>query len=174
MNAICSPDPTARMPDWGGLMMAQNCLIPNGPPKLETVNVPPCKVNHPTSINHHEVIIHGPIKSIHTELRLPRNLGVSSCFLWLLRPIVWPLLLSLKGLSCQHPADITNTSSSKNLYIEPKATTVLSINRAWLTLTTGTKSPWSVCTATLTFTLWYLHGNKLTLVTLWDRQFWQQ
>uniref|UniRef100_A0A2P2MHY0 Uncharacterized protein MANES_04G141800 n=1 Tax=Rhizophora mucronata TaxID=61149 RepID=A0A2P2MHY0_RHIMU len=22
-------------------MMAQNCLIPNGPPKLDTVNVPP-------------------------------------------------------------------------------------------------------------------------------------
>lgn len=22
--------------------MAQNCLIPNGPPKFETVNVPPC------------------------------------------------------------------------------------------------------------------------------------
>lgn len=37
------PDPTARMPAWGGLMMAQNCLIPKGPPKFDTVNVPPCK-----------------------------------------------------------------------------------------------------------------------------------
>lgn len=31
------------MPDWGGLIMAQNCLIPKGPPKFDTVNVPPCK-----------------------------------------------------------------------------------------------------------------------------------
>lgn len=38
------PDPTAKMADWGGLMMAQNCLIPKGPPRFETVNVPPCKV----------------------------------------------------------------------------------------------------------------------------------
>jgi hypothetical protein len=45
------PDPTARMPDWGGLMMAQNCLIPKGPPKFDTVNVPPCKESKP-SIQH--------------------------------------------------------------------------------------------------------------------------
>lgn len=37
------PDPTAKIPDWGGLIMAQNCLMPNGPPKLDTVNVPPYK-----------------------------------------------------------------------------------------------------------------------------------
>lgn len=40
---VCIPDPTARMPDCGGLIMAQNCLIPNGPPKLDTVKVPPYK-----------------------------------------------------------------------------------------------------------------------------------
>ena len=37
------PDPTAKIPAWGGLIMAQNCLMPNGPPKFDTVNVPPCK-----------------------------------------------------------------------------------------------------------------------------------
>lgn len=37
------PDPTARIPDCGGLMIAQNCLMPKGPPRLDTVNVPPCK-----------------------------------------------------------------------------------------------------------------------------------
>lgn len=37
------PEPTARMPAWGGLMMAQNCLMPKGPPKFDTVNVPPCE-----------------------------------------------------------------------------------------------------------------------------------
>lgn len=37
------PEPTARMPDWGGLMMAQNCLMPKGPPKFDTVKVPPYK-----------------------------------------------------------------------------------------------------------------------------------
>lgn len=36
------PDPTAKIPACGGFMMAQNCLMPNGPPKLDTVNVPPC------------------------------------------------------------------------------------------------------------------------------------
>jgi hypothetical protein len=46
---IFSPDPTARMPDWGGLTMAQNCLTPNGPPKLDTVNVPPCSVYQPSN-----------------------------------------------------------------------------------------------------------------------------
>lgn len=43
MIYVCIPDPTARMPDCGGLIMAQNCLIPNGPPKLDTVKVPPYK-----------------------------------------------------------------------------------------------------------------------------------
>jgi hypothetical protein len=32
-------------------MMAQNCLIPKGPPKFDTVNVPPCKESKP-SIQH--------------------------------------------------------------------------------------------------------------------------
>ena len=40
------PDPTAKMPDWGGFIMAQNCLIPKGPPKFDTVKVPPCKAKH--------------------------------------------------------------------------------------------------------------------------------
>lgn len=42
MTKLFSQDPTARMPAWGGLMIAQNCLTPNGPPRLDTVNVPPC------------------------------------------------------------------------------------------------------------------------------------
>ena len=42
--------PTARMAACGGLMMAQNCLIPKGPPRLEIVNVPPCIVDEIKSI----------------------------------------------------------------------------------------------------------------------------
>lgn len=40
------PDPTARMADCGGLMIAQNCLMPKGPPKLLMVNVPPCEIKN--------------------------------------------------------------------------------------------------------------------------------
>ena len=33
--------PTARIQDWGGLMIAVKCEMSNMP-RLETVNVPPC------------------------------------------------------------------------------------------------------------------------------------
>ena len=36
----CSPAPTARMQPWGGLMTAENSLMPNMP-RLETEKVPP-------------------------------------------------------------------------------------------------------------------------------------
>lgn len=41
------PEPIAKIADCGGFTMAQNCLIPKGPPKFDTVKVPPCKTLHP-------------------------------------------------------------------------------------------------------------------------------
>lgn len=41
--------PTARIHTWGGLIMAEKFFTPNIP-KLEMVNVPPCKTNHGISI----------------------------------------------------------------------------------------------------------------------------
>lgn len=40
-EVLVLPDPTARMPDWGGLTIARNCSTPKGPPKFDMVNVPP-------------------------------------------------------------------------------------------------------------------------------------
>lgn len=38
-------------------MMAQNCLIPKGPPKFDTVNVPPYKKSKPSTQQHsHETV----------------------------------------------------------------------------------------------------------------------
>ena len=51
-------------------MMAQNCLIPKGPPKLETVNVPPCEEKNPACIypytldDHHTINYYLQHKSI--------------------------------------------------------------------------------------------------------------
>ena len=39
-TSFLSVPPTARIQDWGGLMTAVNCLIPNIP-RLEMVKVPP-------------------------------------------------------------------------------------------------------------------------------------
>ena len=58
-------------------MMAQNCLIPNGPPRLDTVNVPPCHDD--------EASFHMPNPSDH----LPTTRDVNeSCYSSLTRRIL--------------------------------------------------------------------------------------
>lgn len=98
------PEPTARMPDWGGLMIAQNCLMPKGPPKLETVNVPPWKRNKTKFVsNSHKTTVHWPTE---TEFQ-PRNLLVSSYSLLLFGPNSSPRQQFWIDLSCLHPANFT-------------------------------------------------------------------
>lgn len=80
----CSlPEPTARMHDWGGLTMAQNCLTPNGPPKFETVKVPPCMYDElEVHLQGHDTKYSLLTSGWKIMQELPQSLQVSGCYLW--------------------------------------------------------------------------------------------
>lgn len=94
------PDPTARMAAWGGFTTAQNCLIPKGPPKLDTVNVPPCQRNY------YQLSFFpkdGYNQGVCEWTLLPHNLLALSCSLLLSEPMTELLLQLWTDLSCLRP-----------------------------------------------------------------------
>lgn len=58
-------------------MMAQNCLTPKGPPRFDTVNVPPYKIIF-TELLGIKLLLLDPCNYI----LIPHNFLVSSCSLW--------------------------------------------------------------------------------------------
>ena len=63
--------------------MAQNCLTPNGPPKFETVKVPPCIYDYlEVHLKCHNTINQPSIGHLLEVTKLPHSLQVSGCYLW--------------------------------------------------------------------------------------------
>ena len=93
------PDPTARMAAWGGFTTAQNCLIPKGPPKLDTVNVPPWEWR----LYYKRLFPKDRYAQWVSRFCSPHNLPALRCSLLLFEPTTELLLQLWTDLSCLRP-----------------------------------------------------------------------
>lgn len=136
----------AKIADWGGFMMAQNCLIPKGPPKFDMVNVPPWK--------HHIKVLMEKCCCFMQKLTTIQSIYLIIIWFQTVIPCSLSQLLHLlRNHTKSFLVCILQQAKVRNIFLHRLDKFRL------LTLITGTNSPCSVCTATLMFTLWYLHAK---------------